>query len=235
MSETWDWMRHSPVFLVLLTLVGYRLGRELRDRSGGHALAQPVLVAIVVVGATITLADIDYSDYRHGTELIAFWLGPATVALAVPLHRQVHRLRGFVVPLLVGIPLGAVVSVGSGILLVKLCGGSEVLARTMAPKAATTPVSIALSERIDGLPPLTAVLTIVAGILGAVAGPAVLTVLRVRDRRARGVALGAVSHGIGTSRALVEHEEEGAFSGLSMGLTALATSIVLPVLVALLL
>jgi predicted murein hydrolase (TIGR00659 family) len=216
-------------------LVGYQLGRELKARTGGHALAQPVLVAIVVVGTTISLTGIDYADYRDGTELIAFWLGPATVALAVPLHRQVRRLRGFVVPLLVGIPLGAVVSVGSGILLVKLCGGSEVLARTMAPKAATTPVSIALSERIDGLPPLTAVLTIVAGVLGAVAGPAVLTVLRVRDRRARGIALGAVSHGIGTSRALLEHEEEGAFSGLSMGLTALATSIVLPVLVALLL
>lgn len=235
MSDTWDWVRQSPVFLVLITLVGYQLGRELRDRTGGHALAQPVLVAIVVVGATIELAGIDYADYRAGTELVAFWLGPATVALAVPLHRQVHRLRGFLVPLLVGVPLGAVVSVGGGILLVRLLGGSEQLARTMAPKAATTPVSIALSDGIDGLPPLTAVLTIVAGILGAVAGPAALTALRVRDRRARGLALGAVSHGIGTSRALVEHPEEGAFSGLSMGLTALATSLLLPVLVAVLL
>lgn len=235
MSDTWDWVVRSPVFLLLLTLVGYRLGRELKDRTGGHPLAQPVLVAIVVVGTTISLVDVDYADYRSGTELIAFWLGPATVALAVPLHRQARRLRGFVVPMLVAIPLGAVVSITTGVLLVRVLGGGELLARTMAPKAATTPVSIALSDGIDGLPPLTAVLTIVAGILGAVAGPTVLTLLRVRDRRARGLALGAVSHGIGTSRALVEDETEGAFAGLSMGLTALATSILLPVLVALLL
>jgi predicted murein hydrolase (TIGR00659 family) len=235
MSDTWDWAVHSPVFLLLLTLVGYRLGRELKDRTGGHPLAQPVLVAIVVVGTTISLVDVDYADYRSGTELIAFWLGPATVALAVPLHRQARRLRGFVVPLLVAIPLGAVVSIATGVLLVRVLGGGELLARTMAPKAATTPVSIALSDGIDGLPPLTAVLTIVAGILGAVAGPTVLTLLRVRDRRARGLALGAVSHGIGTSRALVEDETEGAFAGLSMGLTALATSVLLPSLVALLL
>jgi predicted murein hydrolase (TIGR00659 family) len=234
-SDTWDWAVRSPVFLLLLTLVGYRLGRELKDRTGGHPLAQPVLVAIVVVGTTISLVDVDYADYRSGTELIAFWLGPATVALAVPLHRQARRLRGFVVPMLVAIPLGAVVSITTGVLLVRVLGGGELLARTMAPKAATTPVSIALSDGIDGLPPLTAVLTIVAGILGAVAGPTVLTLLRVRDRRARGLALGAVSHGIGTSRALVEDETEGAFAGLSMGLTALATSILLPVLVALLL
>jgi predicted murein hydrolase (TIGR00659 family) len=234
-SDTWAWLAHSPIFLLLLTLLGYQLGRGLRERTGGHPLAQPVLVAIIVVGTTISLVDVGYADYRNGTELIAFWLGPATVALAVPLHRQARRLRGFMTPMLVAIPVGAVVSVATGILLVRVCGGGELLARTMAPKAATTPVSIAVSDGIHGLPPLTAVLTIVAGILGAVAGPAVLTLLRVRDRRARGLALGAVSHGIGTSRALVEDQTEGAFAGLSMGLTALATSILVPLLVALLL
>lgn len=225
---------HSPVFLVLLTLAAYRLGREARERTGGHPLAQPVLVAIVVIGLAITWLDIDYSDYRSGTELIAFWLGPATVALAVPLHRNAHRLKGFVVPMLVGIPLGAAVSILLAYGLVRLLGGAEELALTMAPKAATTPVSIALSEEIGGLPPLTAVVTIIAGILGAIAGPAVLSLLRVREPRARGLAMGAVSHGIGTSRSLHDNQTEGAFAGLSMGLTALATSILLPVILFLL-
>jgi predicted murein hydrolase (TIGR00659 family) len=234
LRDTGDWLVHSPVFFVLLTLVAYRLGREVKDRTGGHALAQPVLVAIVLVGSVISLLDVDYDDYRSGTELIAFWLGPATVALAVPLHRQAHRLPGFVVPMLVAIPLGAAVSVTTVVVLVQALGGGEVLVRTIAPKSTTTPVAIALADTVGGLPPLAAVLAIVAGILGAVAGPAVLTLLRIRDRRARGLALGAVSHGIGTSRALVEDEAEGAFAGLSMGLTALATSIVLPVLLALL-
>ena len=232
--ETWDWLVHSPLLYVLLTLVAYRMGRELQERSGGHALAQPVLVAVAVVGAVISLLDVDYDEYRAGTELIAFWLGPATVALAVPLHRQAHRLRGFVVPMLVAIVIGALVSVTTAVLLVQALGGDDVLVRTVAPRSTTTPVAIALSTTIGGLPPLSAVLAVVAGILGAVAGPAVLDLLRLRDRRARGLALGAVSHGIGTSRALVEDETEGAFAGLSMGLTALATSILLPALLALL-
>lgn len=221
----------TPVFLVLLTLAAYRLGREVRERTGGHPLAQPVLVAIVVIGVVLAAADVDYDDYRSGTELIAFWLGPATVALAVPLHRNAHRLKGFVVPMLVAIPVGAAVSILLAYGTVRLLGGGEELARTMAPKAATTPVSIQLSDQIGGLPPLTAVLTIVAGILGAVAGPAVLTALRVREPRARGLAMGAVSHGIGTSRSLHDDETEGAFSGLSMGLTALATSVLAPLMI----
>lgn len=119
MSETWAWASHSPVFFLLLTLVAYRIGREVRDRTGGHALAQPVLVAIVLVGVTLSVLDVDYADYADGTTLISFLLGPATVALAVPLHRQAHRLQGFVVPLLVAIPLGAVVSVSTAVVLVE--------------------------------------------------------------------------------------------------------------------
>ncbi len=235
LEETWDWAIHSPVFFLLLTLAAYRVGRELRDRTGGHSLAQPVLVAIVIIAPVITLLDIDYADYRSGTELIAFLLGPATVALAVPLHRNAHHLAGHVLPLLAAIALGAVVSVGSAIVLVRAFGGDELLARTLAPKAATTPVAIAIAERADAIAPLAAVLAIIAGILGAVAGPRVLTLLRVRSHLARGLAQGAVSHGIGASRMLHDDETEGAFAGLSMGLTAVAVSLAVPVLVALLL
>ncbi|WP_244931402.1 LrgB family protein [Nocardioides sp. W7] len=230
-----SWLLESPLFFLGLTLLAYQVGRAVHARTGGHAVAQPVLVAVVLMGAALLLLDVDVADYRDGTELLTFWLGPATVALAVPLHRQASRLRGLLGPLLVAVPLGAAVSVGSAVLLTRVLGGGELLERTLAPKAATTPVSIALSEANGGLPELTAALTIVAGILGAVAGPAVLTLLRVRARAARGIALGAVSHGIGTSRALAEDRTGGAFSGLSMGLTALATSLVLPLVLALLL
>jgi len=229
-----DWLTGSPVFLLFLTLAAYRLGCEVRDRAGGHALAQPVLVAIIVIGVVLAVTDVDYATYRDGTQIIAFLLGPATVALAVPLHRQAARLRGFLAPLLVGVTLGAVASIATGYLLVRWLGGSEVLAETMSPKAATTPVSIAISGTIGGIPALTAVFAIVIGIVGAIAGPAVLNVLRIRDERARGLALGAVSHGVGTSRALRESETEGAFAGLSMGLTALVTSLLVPVLLTLL-
>jgi predicted murein hydrolase (TIGR00659 family) len=218
----------SPVSLVLLTLLGYRLGLWLKQRTGGHPLAQPVLPAVALAGVGITLLDVDYATYADAATLISFWLGPATVALALPLHRQIRHVRSVAVPMLVALPVGAVVSVATAYGLVHLLGGTEELALTMSPKAATTPVSIALSEHIGGIPALTAVVTVTAGIVGAVAGPALMSFAGIRDRRARGLALGASSHGIGTSRALHDDETEGAFSGLSMGLTALLTSLVLP-------
>lgn len=229
-SDSWDWLRDSPLFLLTATLAAYQVGLWLRDRTSRHPLAQPVLVAIVIVGGLITLLDIDYPGYRDATELITFWLGPATVALAIPLHRQLSRLRGLIAPMVVGVLVGAATSVTTGVLLLRLLDGDDVLERSLAAKATTTPVAIALTESIGGVGELAAVFAILVGILGAVAGPSLLDLLRVRDPRVRGLAVGSVSHGIGTARMLHDNEIEGAFSGLAMGLTALATSAVLPLL-----
>ena len=218
MSGAADAVLGQPLLWLVVTLLAYRLGLWLRERTGSHPLAQPVLVAIVLVEAPVVLLDVDYASYADDTALITFALGPATVALAVPLHRQLARLRGFVLPLLSAVVAGAVVSVAAAVGFVRLLGGDDLLARSMAPKATTTPVSIAVSDT-----------------LGAGAGPGVLGLLRVRDHRARGLAVGSVSPGIGTGRMIVDHPVEGAFSGLGMGLTALVTSVVAPLLVALLL
>jgi predicted murein hydrolase (TIGR00659 family) len=228
--ETWDWLISSPLAGITLTLVAYKLGRLALVRTGGNPFAQPVLIAIVLISAVLLTFDISYDDYVGGASYISFWLGPATVALALPLHHEWERVRRSALPVLLGVLSGTVASVASGVLVTRLFGGSHQLQLTMAPKAATTPVSIAVSGQIGGIPNLTAVLTIIAGITGAVAGPWLLTRIGVRDERARGLALGAASHGIGTSRALHESRSEGAFSGLSMALTALATSLVVPVL-----
>ncbi|TCJ21756.1 LrgB family protein [Nocardioides jejuensis] len=216
--------------------MGYRLGLELQQRVpvAWKAVAQPVLVALVVIGTTLWVLDISYDDYLVGGSIIGFFLGPATVALAVPLHRQAHHLGRMFLPMVVALPLGAVVGIVTGVLAVRVLGGDHLLELTMAPKSATTPVSLAVSTSIGGLPALTAVLAIVTGIISAVAAPAVLNLARIRDRRARGLAIGASSHGIGTSRALREHPTEGAFSGLAMGLTALLVSVLTPIILILL-
>jgi predicted murein hydrolase (TIGR00659 family) len=231
--ETWDWLSTSPLSGLTLTLAGYAAGRWAHRRTGS-AVLQPVLVAVVLIGTVLLVADVPYHDYLGGAGYVGFWLGPATVALALPLHREWHLVRRVAVPILTGVVAGAVVSVCAAVLVTRVAGGSRTLALTMAPKAATTPVSIAVSEQIGGIPPLTAVLTILAGITGAVAGPWLLDRLRIRDPRARGLALGAASHGIGTSRALRESSVEGAFSALSMALTALATSVLVPLVLLLL-
>lgn len=226
-DETWAWLTTSPLFGLTLTLGAYAAGRWLHRRTGNVVL-QPVLVAIVLVAGVLLVADVPYRDYLEGGSFVSFWLGPATVALALPLHQEWHLVRRAALPVLTGVVVGALVSVVAAVLVTRVAGGSRALELTMAPKAATTPVSIAISEQIGGIPALTAVLTILAGITGAVVGPWLLDRLGVRDLRARGLALGAVSHGIGTSRALQESRTEGAFSALSMALTALATSLLVP-------
>jgi predicted murein hydrolase (TIGR00659 family) len=226
-TATWDWLTGSPLFGLTLTLAGYAVGRWAQRRTG-NPLLQPVLVAVVLIGAVLLIADVPYRDYVHGGGYVSFWLGPATVALALPLHHEWHLVQRAAIPILTGVVSGAVVSIVAAVLVTRVAGGGHVLQLTMAPKAATTPVSIAVSDQIGGIPALTAVLTILAGITGAVVGPWLLDRLRIRDPRARGIALGAASHGIGTSRALLESRTEGAFSGLSMALTALATSALVP-------
>ena len=139
----------------------------------------------------------------------------------VPLSPWMFRTTGAV---------GAVVSITSAVLLARALGADEALEKTLATKAATTPVAIALTDALGGIPPLAAVFAILIGIFSAITAPAVLNLLRIRDRRARGLAVGAVSHGIGASRMLREDETEGAFAGLAMGLSALAISLLVPLL-----
>jgi predicted murein hydrolase (TIGR00659 family) len=233
-EEAWVATRSSPVFGVALTLAAYQLGRVGWRRAGRNPLVNPVLIAVVTIALVMWLCGIDYSTYLRGGAVIALLLGPATVALAVPMHRELAVLREAALPVLAGVLAGSGVAVVVAVLVTRWLGGDVELARSMAPKSTTTPVSIALSQTIGGLPALTAVLTILAGIVGAVVGPALLTALRVSDPRVRGLAVGVASHGIGTSQMLLEGRTQGAFAGLAMALTALATSVWVPLLVPLL-
>lgn len=234
MTEALDFLRDSPLTWIFATVLAYRAGLWLRARTHGHPLAQPVLVAAGLLIGLLLVLDVDYDTYMEGGALIHLVLGPATVALAVPLHRQAHHLRAMALPLTIALPAGALVSIGSAVLTVRALGGPEALELTIAPKAATTPVAIAIAEGVGGVPALVAAFTMLAGILGAVLGPWLLDTLRIEDRRVRGLAMGAASHGVGTSRSLHDHVTEGAFAGLAMGLTALLTSLLVPLVVILL-
>lgn len=230
----WDAVAGSPVLGVALTLAAYQLGRTAYLRSGGNPLVNPVLLAILLVGGALWVTGIDYEQYLEGGRLVALLLGPATVALAWPLHQELPLVRRAALPILAGVVVGSGVAAALAISLTRALGGAESLALSMAPKSATTPVAMALAEANGGVATLAAVLTILTGILGAVAGPWVLTRLRVHDPRVRGLAVGVASHGIGTAQMLHESRTAGAFAGLAMGLTALATSLWVPLLVPLL-
>jgi len=230
LSEIWVYLSASPLLHLTLTLVAYQGGIWIYRRGGLNPLLNPVLLAVGVLVAALTLTGTSYSTYFGGAQFVHFLLGPATVALAIPLYRQFDRVKRSALAILTSVITGSLTASISAFALVKLLGGSAVTALSIAPKSVTAPVAMGISEQLGGLPSLTAVLVILTGILGAMLGPPLMTLLGIKDWSARGLAIGTASHGIGTARALQVNEVAGAFAGLAMGLNALATAILLPLL-----
>ena len=230
LAEIWVYLAREPLAALTATLLAWMAGLRLQAWSGRHPLANPVLVAVGLLAAGLLLSGVDYSAYFQGAQFVHFLLGPATVALALPLYRQWRMIRHSFVAIAVSIVGGGLFSAASGVALAMLFGAAPSVTASLAPKSVTTPVAMGVAERIGGLPSLTAAVVICSGIVGASLGPLVLTLCRVTDWRARGLAIGTVSHGIGTARALSVNATAGAFSGLAMGLNALATALLLPLL-----
>jgi predicted murein hydrolase (TIGR00659 family) len=230
-AAAWEGMITSPVLAIALTLAVYEGARRLWEHFGRRPLLNPVLLSIVAIGTVLRVAGVDYETYAEGSAVITLLLGPATVALAWPMHRELALVRRAAVPVLGSVVLATGAAVAVAYLVTLAAGGPEELAASMAPKTTTTPVAIALSEQVGGVPALTAVLTVVTGVLGAALGPPLLNLLRVRDQRVRGLAMGASAHGVGTAAVLHEGRTTAAFAGLAMALATLATSVWVPLLV----
>ncbi|MEX5562554.1 LrgB family protein [Pseudophaeobacter sp. 1A16562] len=230
LQDTWVYLSASPLFHLTLTLVAFQLASFLFEKTGRNPLLNPVLGAVLIVVAVLMLTGTDYGSYFEGAQFVHFLLGPATVALAVPLYRQWYRVRRSALAIVVSLVAGSLTAILSAVAVAWIAGSSEAVLASVAPKSVTAPVAMGIAEKLGGLPSLTAVLVIVTGILGAMLGPKVLDVTGVVDWRARGLAIGTASHGIGTARALQVNETAGAFSGLAMGLNALATALLLPII-----
>lgn len=230
LGEIWVYLSASPLLGLTLTLLAYQGAVWLNQRCGGHPLANPVLIAVVVLVALLTLTGTPYPTYFDGAQFVHFLLGPATVALAIPLYAQFNRLRRMAGPLFIALLAGSLTAVLSAVLIGKLLGASDATLISLAPKSVTTPIAMGIAERLGGLPSLTAVLVILTGILGAVGAQWLYAALKCDDPAVRGFALGTASHGIGTARAFQLGEQTGAFSALAMGLNGLFTAVLLPVL-----
>jgi predicted murein hydrolase (TIGR00659 family) len=230
LQDIWVYLAANPLLHLTLTLVAFQIGTWIYTRCDRHPLANPVLIATIIVLSVLWSTGTTYQRYFDGAQFVHFLLGPATVALAIPLYRQLEQVRRSAVAIAASILTGSMTAALSAVLLVKLFGGSSITAISMAPKSVTAPVAMGISEQLGGLPSLTAVLVILTGILGAMVGPLLLNALGIKDWAARGLAIGTASHGIGTARALQVNEVAGAFSGLAMGLNAFATALLLPLL-----
>ncbi|MFL6624325.1 MAG: LrgB family protein [Sulfurifustaceae bacterium] len=234
LRDIWVYLAATPLLGLTLTLAAYVAGDWLYRRAHQHPLLHPVLTAVVVLVVLLRATGTPYATYFDGAQFVHFLLGPATVALAVPLYFNFARLKRLWLPLLGGLIAGSITAAVSAIGIAWLLGASRETLISLAPKSVTAPVAMGIAEKLGGLPSLTAILVVSTGILGAVLGPWTLDRLRVREDTLRGFSMGIASHGIGTARAFQESETAGAFSGLAMGLNILATALLLPALVRLL-
>lgn len=227
----WVYLSASPLLGLTMTLCAYLAAQRIFVLCGKSPLANPVAISIALIGAVLALSGMSYERYFAGAQFVHFLLGPATVALAVPLVRQLPRLRRHWLPLGVALLAGCVCAIVSVVVVAVLLGATPELVATLAPKSVTSPIAMAVSERLGGIPALTAALVIGTGIFGAIVGPYVFTLLRVRSDAARGFALGLAAHGVGTARAFQLNAEMGAFAGLAMGLNGALTALIAPWLV----
>jgi len=227
-GDIWVYLAGSPLLHLTLTLIAFQAASWLYTRAGMTPLLNPVLIAVIGIVAVLVVTGTSYPTYFEGAQFVHFLLGPATVSLAIPLYRQIARVRRSAPALLASILAGSASAAGSAVLVAWALGAGGDTLIALAPKSVTAPVAMGITEQLGGLPSLTAVLVILTGVLGAMLGPGLLTLLGVRDWAARGVALGTASHGIGTARALQVREVAGAFAGLAMGLNALASALLLP-------
>lgn len=231
LDALWVYLSGSPLLALTATLCCYLAATAVFDRCHQPALLNPVLMSVLILALGLLASGVPYSDYFAGAQFIHFLLGPATVALALPLYRELPTLKRHVVPIAMALILGMIATIGSTYLLARITGLDTIMQLSITPKSVTAPVAMGIAERIGGVPSLTAVFAIITGVLGAMMATPLLTRLKIQDDAAKGLAIGLVSHGIGTARAFRISERAGAYAGLAMALTATVSATGLPYLV----
>lgn len=230
-TDIWVYLSSEPLLWLTGTLLAYTIGDWLFRRSGRSPWVNPVLIAVVLLGAVLLGTNTTYETYFDGAQFVHFMLGPATVALAAPLYANLKLVRKSALPMMVALVAGSGTAILSAIGIGWALGLRGEVLLSLAPKSATAPVAIGIAEAIGGIPTLTAVLVIFTGVIGAVTVTPLLNAIGVRDWRARGFATGVAAHGIGTARAFQVNETAGAFAGIGMGVNAVLTAILAPLVI----
>jgi predicted murein hydrolase (TIGR00659 family) len=230
-GRVWVYLATEPLLWLTVTLAVFIVAVRLNRRLGGHPMAHPVLISMLVLIGLLLATGTSYEVYFEGAQFIHFLLGPATVALAIPLYDNLRQIRRMLAPLLLACLAGVSVAVATAVGLAWLGGASGETLLSIAPKSVTTPIAMGIAEQIGGLPSLAAGIVLVTGAVGAVAARPLFRLARIEDERAQGFALGIAAHGFGTAHALGISLRAGAFAGLGLGMAGLLTAFLLPVAV----
>lgn len=234
LSDIWIYLEEAPLLWLTATLVAYSLGDAAFRAAGRRPWANPVLIAVVVLALVLWSTDTSYETYFEGAQFVHFMLGPATVALAAPLYANLREVRRSALPMLAALFAGSVTAILTALGAGWAMGVRGPVLLSLAPKSATAPVALGISEQLGGIPTLTAVMVILTGIIGALVVTPLYNALGITDWRARGFATGVAAHGIGTARAFQVNETAGAFAGIGMGVNAVLTAVLAPLIVSLL-
>jgi predicted murein hydrolase (TIGR00659 family) len=227
-GSLWVYLAATPLLWLTVTVLVWLLADWLAALSGRHPIVNPVMIAIVLVALVLTATGTSYGTYFAGAQFVHFLLGPATVAIAVPLFRNWAIVRRNLLPMLAALAAGSVVAVASALAIAAAFGVPRPVLIALAPKSVTAGIAMGISEALGGEPALTAVLVITTGILGAVMVTPLMNALGIRDYPARGFAAGLASHGIGTARAFTVNPLASTFAGIAMGLNALLSALLVP-------
>ncbi len=230
--ELWVYLSGEPLLWLTATLVAYVAADTIAAALKRHPLANPVLIAVILVAALLLATGTDYPTYFAGAQFVHFLLGPATVALAVPLIRYLPHVRRTAVPMAVALVVGSLTAIASAVLLGVAFGLDRASVLALAPKSSTAAIAMGIAEQTGADPALTAVLVILTGITGAIVVTPLMNALRLKNYAARGFAAGLASHGIGTARAFQVSPLAGTFAGIALGLNGLLTALLVPVVIA---
>lgn len=228
----WVYLSQTPLLWLVVTLTAYVIADRISQAFGRNPLFNPVLMSVAAVAFVLWMTGTSYPVYFEGAKFVHFLLGPATVALAIPLYENRHIVMRSIVPMMVALVVGSVTAIVSAVVIAQLFGIPKTVLISLAPKSVTAPVGMGITEALGGDPSLTAILIMLTGVAGSIMVTPLMKALRMKDWRARGFSVGLASHGIGTARAFQVNSLAGTFAGIAMGLNALVTALLLPLVLA---
>ncbi|MDD2832477.1 MAG: LrgB family protein [Methylotenera sp.] len=230
-AEIWVYLSGSPLFALILTLATYQWGYLLYVRANRNPVVNPVAISVLLATLTIYMLDMPYEKYFEGAQFVHFLLGTATVALAIPIYRGFKNLKGKILAMLAALVVGSACGIASAVGIASMLGAGDSIVGSMYAKSVTAPIAMGIAERIQVSPTLTAVFTVITGMLGAILAPFIMNFIKIKPWWIRGTAIGVGAHGLGITRAFSVNEEAGTYASMAMGLNGVLSAILLPVVV----
>lgn len=226
-----DYVSNAPLTWLIITISAYKIGVLIYEKSGKNAFLQPIVIAYAIMLPILLVAKVPYKEYFSAVSMLHFFLGPATVALALPLYKNLKLIRAYFVPILITLVAGGIFTILSAVGILWLFGASKITMLSMTTKSVTAPITLITANDIGANASLAVGFVVITGLLGALIGTPIFRLLKIKHDAAKGFALGLLSHAVGTARAFEISENAAAFSALAMGLVGVFIAVFLPIVI----